>query len=330
MNYKELSNTFKKINKWYEKSIKVLSIKTRPFNTIEVFSNIINKCLCENKNILYVFCSEEEKYIKRKINELYEFLDETISYKQLSEKLNCINISQIANINKAYDLVIFDDVTLFSKVSNEYVRESIEEIYWKSNKIIIYSSEHIFPIGEKIEISYVISKSPIIEPRLMNTRIRLEENIPLSLFEYFKWFRENKRVVLIVVPSEEKLNKVYNHYYEVLRELNIRVVRYNKNQDFAFIEDIINGYSESLFIITNNYGQYMNLIPNINIILLFADDLYYSYKKIVYICGAINNTSEIQSELIMVSKEVSAEMDQAKSITREFNRRLWEKQYSRS
>ena len=32
MNYKELSNTFKKINKWYGKKTKVLSIKTRPFN----------------------------------------------------------------------------------------------------------------------------------------------------------------------------------------------------------------------------------------------------------------------------------------------------------
>ena len=43
MNYKELSNTFKKINKWYGKKTKVLSIKTRPFNTVEIFSNIINK-----------------------------------------------------------------------------------------------------------------------------------------------------------------------------------------------------------------------------------------------------------------------------------------------
>ena len=46
----------------------------------------------------------------------------------------------------------------------------------------------------------MMKKYPIIEPRLMNTRIKLEENIPLSLFEYFKWFKENKRIVLIVVP----------------------------------------------------------------------------------------------------------------------------------
>ena len=47
-------------------------------------------------------------------------------------------------------------------------------------------------------------------------------------------------------------------------------------------------------------------------------------------CASLDNSREIQSELIMVSKEVSQDMDYAKSITREFNRRLWEKQYLKS
>ena len=212
MNYKELSNVFKKINKWYSKTTKVLTVKTRPFNTMEVFSNIINKALYENSNILYAFCSEEKEFIKEKINYIYELVDESISSKQLESKLHCITIDEMGSISETYDLVIVDDITLFSKISNEYIRESIENIYWKSNKIIIYSSEYIFPIGEKIELPYILSEAPMIEPRLMSTRIRLEENIPLSLFEYFKWFKENKRIVLVVVPSEEKLNKVYNHF----------------------------------------------------------------------------------------------------------------------
>lgn len=330
MNYKELRNAFKRINKWYAKRTKVLTLKTRPFNTMEIFSNIINKALYENSNILYVFCSEENECIEEKVNCIYEFVDEAISSKQLDSNLHCIGINEIGSISETYDLVIVDDITLFSKISNEYIRESIENIYWKSNKIIIYSSEYIFPIGEKIDLPYILSEEPMVEPRLMSTRIRLEENIPLSLFEYFKWFKENKRIVLVVVPSEEKLNKVYNHYYQVLRELDIRVVRYTKNQDFSFIKEIIDGYSDSLFIVTNNCGQYMNNIVNVNIIILFADDIYYSYKRIVYMCASINSTREIQSELIMVSKEISQDMDNAKSITREFNRKLWEKQYLKS
>lgn len=329
MNYKELSNAFKKINKWYSKKTKVLSIKTRPFNAIDIFSNIINKVLCGSGNVLYIFCSEEQKYIEEKKQELYEFIKDEIYNSNLEKRLQCTFIGNINNINYSYDLVIFDDISLFSKASNEDIREAIENVYWKSEKIIVYSSEFVFPIGEKIEVPYIISSDPIVEPRLMNTRIRLEENIPLSLFEYFKWFRENKKVVLIVVPTEEKLNKVYNHYYGILKDLNIRVVRYSKNQDFKVIKDIMDGYSNSLFIITNCCGQYINYISNLNIIILFADDLYYSYKKIVYMCGAVNSYNSILSEVIMVSREVSQEMDKAKDITREFNKRLWEKQYSK-
>lgn len=329
MNYKELNNVFKKINKWYSKKTKVLSIKTRPFNTINIFSNIINKVLCEHGTVLYVFCSKEEKYVNEKKKELYEFIRNEMCINNFDRRLMCTFIEDINNINNSYDLVIFDDISLFSKASNEYIRDYIENIYWKSERIIIYSSEFIFPIGEKIEVPYMISSNPIVEPRFINTRIRLEENIPLSLFEYFKWFRENNKRVLIVVPTEEKLNKVYNHYYGILKDLNIRVVRYSKKQNFKFINEIIAGYSNSLFIITNCCGQYINYISNLNIIILFADDLYYSYKKILYICSSVNSNSSVPAEVIMVSKEVSEEMDKAKEIMREFNKRLWEKQYQK-
>lgn len=329
MNYKELSNVFKKINKWYSKKTKVLSIKTRPFNNIDIFSNIINKVLCEHRTVLYVFCSKEEKYVNEKKKELYEFIGNEICINNLESRFLCTVIDDINSIDNSYDLVIFDDISLFSKVSNDYIRDSIENIYWKSEKIIIYSSEFIFPIGEKIELPYMKSSNPIVEPRFINTRIRLEENIPLSLFEYFKWFRENKKRVVIVVPTEEKLNKVYNHYYNILKDLNIRVLRYSKNQDFKFIKEVIDGYSNSLFIVTNCCGQYINYISNLNIIILFADDLYYSYKKILYICSSVDNDSSTLSEIIMVSKEVSEEMDKAKVIMREFNKRLWEKKYSK-
>ena len=36
MNYKELSNAFKKINKWYGKRTKVLNIKTRLFRYVNL------------------------------------------------------------------------------------------------------------------------------------------------------------------------------------------------------------------------------------------------------------------------------------------------------
>ena len=66
------------------------------------------------------------------------------------------------------------------------------------------------------------------------------------------------------------------------------LVRYSKNQDFSFIKEIIDGYSDALFIVTNNCGQYIKNIPDVNIIMLFADDMFYSYKKILYMLSLIH------------------------------------------
>ena len=57
MNYNELNKILNEINKWYSRRTKVLSIKTRPFNTFEVFTNIINKILNNNGKVLYILCS---------------------------------------------------------------------------------------------------------------------------------------------------------------------------------------------------------------------------------------------------------------------------------
>ena len=135
MNYKELSNVFKKISKWDSKKTKVLSIKTRPFNTIAVFSNIINKTICKNKNILYIFCNREKKYASEKIKELNNFVDGIIESEKLKDNFKYIFIEDelrkrnipIYSFNKdyikdGYHVIIgnaFDE-------SNEEVKAALE------------------------------------------------------------------------------------------------------------------------------------------------------------------------------------------------------------
>ena len=58
--------------------------------------------------------------------------------------------------------------------------------------------EYSFSYWRKImKLIICHQKIPMIEPRLINTRIKLEDDIPLSLYEYFKWFKENKKIVII-------------------------------------------------------------------------------------------------------------------------------------
>lgn len=321
LNYKELNNCYRVINNWYKKKSKVLSIRTRPFNTFYIFSDIINKALNYEDKILYIWCTDNKEYIKEKEEEFYN----KVLKNNLNKRINFIHYSKVEEIDEEYDLVIYDDITLFSNIRTDRIRDLVEKLYWKSRKIIIYSFEYIFPIGEKYNLVYLLNPIPIIEPRILKTRINLEDDIPLAVFDYFKWFKENKKNVLIIVPSDNHLKRVYQHYYTILKSYNMRLVQYYKNQKFKFIEDIIEGYNESLFIATTNIGEYIKRIPNLNIVILFSDNEYFTYKKIVNICAAVDNYSTGLSEVLMVCKEVSQDMDKAKDITRKLNRVLWEK-----
>lgn len=71
-------------------------------------------------------------------------------------------------------------ITMFSKSTIKDMRDAVEKVYWKVNKIIIYSCERVFPIGEKMDLVYLLNPVPMIEPRFLNTRIKLEDNIPFG------------------------------------------------------------------------------------------------------------------------------------------------------
>lgn len=329
MNYKELNNAFKAINSWYSKKTKVLNIKTRPYNTSFVFSNIINKILSDGGKILYIWCNTEVNNFYIDKQKFYSTMFQGKDYFDFSGNIHFGTVDEIGKIKEEYDLVIIDDVTKFSKVTIEDIRDAVEEIYWRAMKIIVYTCEIAFPIGQKLDLVYLPDATSMIEPRIINTRIRLEEDIPLTLYQYLKWFKETKKRVIIVVPSEEKMNKVYNHYYHTLKIDEIRVVRYIRGQNFQFIKDIIEGYSDCLFIITNYIGEYVNDIEDLNIIVLFADDMFYSYKKFLYLSGALNIKNDILPEVLFVSKEISNDMDMAKFMIRMFNKMLWEKKLIR-
>lgn len=325
MNYKELNSAFKKINNWYDKKTKVLTVKTRPFNTSIVFSNLINRVLYNNGKILYVWGCTDKEQIKKRKREYYNILIDEQKKNHIGDDIKFITIDLLEEVYDDFDLVIFDDISIFSSISKNRLREAVEDVYWRSSKIIIYSSEYVFPIGSKMELVYLVDNVPIVEPRFVLTRIRLENDIPLALYEYLKWFKKNKKRALIIVSSEYMLNKIYNNYYNTLKNDDIRVVKYVKEQNFGFVEDILEGYNDSIFIVTNSIGNYINFIDDLNIVMLFSDNESFSYKEIIYLCGALRVSNEFLPEILLVSKEISDDMDKSKNITRGFNQSLWER-----
>ena len=127
------------------------------------------------------------------------------------------------------------------------------------------------------------------------------------------------------MPNESKLEKVYQSYKNTLTISNIRVGKYSKNDCVEFVKNIIDEENETILIVTDLLGSYINNIGDLNVIILFADDASYNYKKIVYTCGAINTKVNNLSEVLLVSRDISLEMDKSREIIRGFNKSLWDK-----
>lgn len=327
MNYKELSYAFKNIMCWYKKKTKVLNIKSRPYNTGFIFFDLISRLINDNKKVLYVFSVDSHEINGKSHSELYMKSIQKITPGNIEQGITFISIDEIEDVGDEYSLIIFDDITMFSKSTIKDMRDAVETVYWKVNKIIIYSCERVFPIGEKMDLVYLLNPMPMIEPRFLNTRIKLEDNIPLAVYEYVKWFSYNNKNVIIMVPDKEKLNKVYYTYKNNLKDNNTRVIKYEKGEAFNNVEDIIK--SESVFIVTNSMGDYINKIEDVNILVLFSDDESYTYKRIVYLCGCIDVKSDTLPEVILVSRDTSMDMDKSREVIREFNKKLWEKKLLR-
>ena len=65
----------------------------------------------------------------------------------------------------------------------------------------------------------------LVEPRLIMTRINLNSDIPYVLYEYIKWFKNNKKNVITYVPNKEDINKVYDYYDNKINLKEVRLIR---------------------------------------------------------------------------------------------------------
>ena len=191
----DLKYAVQKIDYWYKKHIKFLTIITVPFNTSCIFADIIDKLSRSGERVLYVWGKDMEN--RELINSLREF-NSQISYSYFKKSdsntsLIFVNYKNLDNVHEEYDLVIYDDITYFSNLSNSRLLEYVKEYGHIGKRSIVYSIEKLPIIGEKFELSAYNYEQPFVEPRVMPTRIDLNTDIPYTLYDYLKWFKESNQ-----------------------------------------------------------------------------------------------------------------------------------------
>lgn len=328
INVKEFNNCVSKINKWYNKQTKILNIITNPYNTTLIFLNIIKLLIEENKKILYVWNGEKcnEEILRELKKEKSSFKYSCNKELDGSEDLVFINSKNIKNIRNYYDICIIDDISVYSTISKEEIRSGLEYLYIYAKRIISYSVDKVINMGTSFEIGDLIRKKVFVEPRIITTRVKLDEDIPYTLYDYLMWFKNNKRKVIIYVPTEDRINKVYNYYTKEIKIKDVNVIKLLKEDSTREIDSTYINKNKSTFIITNYIREYSIKTEGIDIVVLFADEAFYNYKKILYFCADVGNNTNDKSigEVLLVARDISKDMDLAKDITRRYNKNIWE------
>ena len=297
------------LTKWYVKSNeRFINLICEPYQKLNFIEDLISDCLINNEKVLYV--GKSRKVCK-------------------SEQLNSMNFyfsnfNNIFNIKKKFDLIIYDDVSLYSNKSSIECNEDLMYLKRLSKKIVICSVDKVFNNIKHIEILNNQRKAHFLEPRLITTRVNLETSMPYTLYDYIEWFIREKRILVVYVPSKFNLNKIYEYYTEDLNlENKVKIVKEDKKNSFLKIVNESRFKKEGVIFMTDSLHEYFDSIPECDMVIYSFEKDIVDYKKIIFACGALCKDKCTGREVILLSNEEGDNIETARRLARGFNETLW-------
>ena len=297
------------LKKWYVKSNdRFINLICEPYQKLNFIESLIGDCLINNEKVLYV--GKSRKVCK----------NEQLN----SMKFDFVNFNNIFNIKKNFDLIIYDDVSLYSNKSSIECNEDLMYLKRLSKKIVICSVDKVFNNIKHIEILNNQRKTHFLEPRLITTRVNLETSMPYTLYDYIEWFIREKRILVVYVPNKFNLNKIYEYYTEDLNlENKVKIVKEDKKNSFLNIVNESRFKKEGIIFITDSLHEYFDSIPECDMVIYSFEKDIVDYKKIIFACGALCKDKCTGREVILLSNEEGDNIETARRLARGFNKTLW-------
>lgn len=304
-----------------------LNVISAPYNNCSIFLEGVLNIIYKKGKVLYITNEDEENIkflqeIKKKTSfrEYYYFRNKSGNNNE--KKLVFCNHENSKYIEEEFDLIIYDDISSYSEYTTEDIRAAIYSK--KSLKYVVYSIEEVLDYGDIIEYPIKIKNTPFVEPRIINTRIDINKDIPYVMYEYLTWFAKSNKNVVIYIPDKEKKSLVFEYLKaldDTISSLVVDIEADNKKLLNRFkIKDICT------IAITNSMNNIPKDMNDLNIVVYFADHITLDYKKLIFICGKAVMTKGVKgSEVIFLSNTITYNMEKAKDITRTFNKLAWEK-----
>ncbi len=308
-----------------ERSLNIISV---PYSNTFMFLDVILSMTSQQKKVLYITNENEKdiqilKYIKRNTDfRSYSYIRDKNSHFENSYLIICSH-ENAYGLDEKFNLIIYDDLSSFSNYSKKQIEDLLNHV--KYDRLISYSIEPIFNNGNILEIPTKKINMPMTEPRIITTRIDISKEIPYVAYEYLNWFMKSNRKVIIYVPDSYRADKVYDYLYGLKGSIRKYIWRYTLEEDKKF-QSLLKSREQTGIIVTEYIEDLNWNITGLDIMVYFADDKSYDYKKLVYICGKVGmNDSFSNGEVIFLANSNTEDMEKAKAITRNFNKMAWEK-----
>lgn len=307
-----------------------LNVVAPPYNTSLIFLNTISEYVDKNKRILYI-TEELQKNL-----ELILYFRKHTKYRGYTYISKAADVSDsnivfcsyrgAALINSSkFDLVIYDNIRSYPKYSKYEILDVMNKCVKEDGKLIFYSYEEIFYGKRELFIAARDDKNPISEPRVIKTRINLNEDIPFVVYEYLKWSIKINMKVVILVPHYTKIPSVYEYINKYCKNRAQKTLYYSSSEKNERDIKEFTKYKKCI-IITDDFDAVSQNNESFNIIAFFADSEGYNYKKFVYLCGRTGRGDiRKRGEVIYLARNETEDIEKAKDITRYFNKIAWEK-----
>jgi len=300
------------------------------YNSSDILLETIIAFANKKKDILYITNEDERctdiSYFINKFSNMGKYVYYVdANYSSQKEKIHICNHEDALKLEGEFDLVIYNDIRSFPKYNKQQIGRIILKTCKAEGIAIAYCVEDVFDQGSTIMFPLKNTNTPIIEPRIITTRINLSTDIPLVVYEYLNWSIISNRKVVIFTPDAQKATAVFE-YLSILKEKlseNLFLFIAGKSDDYIKLKFMS---KERGIMVTNDFEESSVKFHFIDVIVYFADDEKFNHKQLLCLSSKVGRyESEDRGEAIFLANAETEQMDEAKSIARKFNEKAWER-----
>ncbi|MBZ9621650.1 hypothetical protein G9F71_002055 [Clostridium sp. FP2] len=300
------------------------------YNSSDILLETIIAYANEKKNILYITNEDVRKidiiYFIDNFSNLGKYVCTSgANYSSVNEHLYICNHESALGLQEKFDLVIYNEIRNFPKYNKQQIKKILLKMCSVEGTAIAFSVENILGGGATIIFPLTNNKIPIIEPRIITTRINLNIDIPLVVYEYLNWSIISNRKVIIFTPDAEKATTVFKYLSNLKEKLSENLFLYISKKSDASIPIVFMNKDKGI-IVTNDFEESYLEFHAVDVIVYFADNIKFNHKQLLYLSSKVGRYENIQrGEAIFLANVETTQMDKAQNIARKFNEKAWEK-----